>query len=87
MRIELTGGISEVWRGGEGRIPAITIVLVQSDRPSMTNRGSSIVAIYFEVFKMESIKVWLASFQRVNRYLDSMLRCEFKKKKNVASLD
>lgn len=54
----------------------------------MTNRGSSIVAIYFEVFKMESIKVWLASFERVNRYLDSMIRCEFKKKKkNVASLD
>lgn len=40
MRIELTGGISEVWRGGEGRIPAI--VLVQrstiNDKPGILDR-------------------------------------------------
>lgn len=43
MRIELTGGISEVWRGGEGRIPAITIVLVQrstiNDKPILDRRN------------------------------------------------
>lgn len=42
MRIELTGGISEVWRGREGRIPAITIVLVQrstiNDKPGILDR-------------------------------------------------
>lgn len=69
---------------GRGRIPAITIVLVQQS----TQRQSLIVAIHWilESFQSGSIKVWLASFEYLSRYLEAWIRCEFKKKKYIASL-